>query len=69
MPRYSRFFSIPLLASLVALGVFYREDFPWPLGVARYVGCLGGAGYKYGKEAFEMMESEGALEPMDEKSQ
>lgn len=53
--------SIPLLASLMARGVGYMNEFPWPLGAALYVLALGGSGYKYGKEAFDMMESEGAL--------
>ena len=57
--------SIPLLASLMARGVFYIDDFPWPLGVVLYAVSLGGAGYKYGKEAFEMMETEGALVPIE----
>ncbi|CAB9529160.1 Predicted membrane protein (DUF2214) [Seminavis robusta] len=52
--------TIPLFASLMARGVLYMDNFPWPLGVALYVVSLGGAGYKYGKEAFEMIESEQA---------
>lgn len=59
------FATIPLLASLMARGVLYWNEFPWPLGVALYVVSLGGAGFKYGKEAFDMMESEGALQPIN----
>lgn len=60
--------SIPLLASLMARGVLYVEDFPWPLGAAVYLACLGGAGYKYVTEAFQMMEEEGALVPVEDGS-
>jgi len=56
--------TIPLFASLMARGVLYMDNFPWPLGVGLYVVSLGGAGFKYGKEAFDMMESEGALVPV-----
>ena len=53
--------TIPLFATLMARGVLYMNGFPWPIGVVLYLTCLGGAGFKYGKEAFEMMEEEGAL--------
>ena len=53
--------SIPLMASLMARGVLYWSDFPAPIGIVLYVAALGAAGYKYGKEAFDMMDSEGAL--------
>lgn len=53
--------SIPLMASLMARGVSYWDGFPTPVGAALYVAALGAAGYKYGKEAFDKMESEGAL--------
>eukprot|EP00529_Nitzschia_sp_RCC80_P026149 CAMPEP_0113495130 /NCGR_PEP_ID=MMETSP0014_2-20120614/29456_1 /TAXON_ID=2857 /ORGANISM="Nitzschia sp." /LENGTH=350 /DNA_ID=CAMNT_0000389029 /DNA_START=21 /DNA_END=1069 /DNA_ORIENTATION=+ /assembly_acc=CAM_ASM_000159 len=53
--------SIPLMASLMARGVSYWSDFPAPIGMVLYVAALGAAGYKYGKEAFDTMESEGAL--------
>jgi putative membrane protein len=53
--------TIPLLASLMARGVGYWDDFPWILGAALYVLTLGGAGVKYGREAFALMESEGSL--------
>eukprot|EP00542_Grammatophora_oceanica_P000396 CAMPEP_0194058514 /NCGR_PEP_ID=MMETSP0009_2-20130614/66484_1 /TAXON_ID=210454 /ORGANISM="Grammatophora oceanica, Strain CCMP 410" /LENGTH=54 /DNA_ID=CAMNT_0038708693 /DNA_START=93 /DNA_END=257 /DNA_ORIENTATION=+ len=45
----------------MARGVLYVEGFPWGVGVVLYALCLGGAGFKYGKEAFDMMEAEGAL--------
>ena len=55
-------FTIPLLASLMARGVLYVEDFPWFIGAGLYAVSLIGAGFKYGKEAFDMMETEEALE-------
>mmetsp|Transcript_32892 Transcript_32892/g.48012 ORF Transcript_32892/g.48012 Transcript_32892/m.48012 type:complete len:327 (-) Transcript_32892:100-1080(-) len=59
---------IPLFASLMARGVFYVNDFPWAIGVALYAVCLGGAGFKYVKEALDMMEEEGALVPIEKSS-
>lgn len=59
--------TIPLFASLMARGVLYVDNFPWALGVVLYAVSLGGAGYKYGKEAFEMMELEQALAPLSTK--
>jgi putative membrane protein len=53
--------TIPLLASLMARGVGYWDDFPWIVGAVLYVLTLGGAGVKYGREAFALMESEGSL--------
>ena len=43
--------TIPLMATLMARGVFYVDNFPWAIGVVLYVLSLGGAGYKYGKES------------------
>jgi putative membrane protein len=57
--------SIPFMASLMTRGVLYVNDFPWAVGVILYALSLGGAGYKYGKEAFDMMETENALLPLD----
>lgn len=54
--------TIPLLASLMARGVLYMDNFPWYAGAGLYIVSLGGAGFKYGKEAMDMMEREGALE-------
>ena len=53
--------TIPLFATLMARGVLYVNGFPWAIGVVLYLLCLGGAGFKYGKEAFDMMDEEGAL--------
>ncbi|KAG7358412.1 DUF2214 domain containing membrane protein [Nitzschia inconspicua] len=57
--------SIPFMASLMARGVLYVNDFPWAIGAALYALSLGGAGYKYGKEAFDLLESESALVTLD----
>jgi putative membrane protein len=56
--------TIPLMASLMARGVLYVQDFPWQIGVVLYALSLGGAGFKYGKEAFQMMEAEHSLVPL-----
>lgn len=57
--------TIPLLASLMARGVLYTDSFPWILGAMFYAVSLGGAGFKYGTEAVELMEQEGALQLID----
>lgn len=56
--------TIPFFASLMARGVLYVDDFPWAIGVVLYAVSLGGAGFKYGTEAFEIMEAENALVPL-----
>jgi uncharacterized membrane protein len=50
--------TIPLMATLMARGVFYVDNFPWAVGVVLYAVSLGGAGYKYGREAFTMLDQE-----------
>jgi putative membrane protein len=60
--------SIPFMATLMARGVWYVNDFPWAIGVILYALSLGGAGYKYGKGAFDMMEEENALVPVEGES-
>lgn len=57
--------TIPLMATLMARGVFYVDNFPWAIGVVLYVLSLGGAGYKYGKEAFAILEEEKLLVPTE----
>ena len=57
--------TIPLFATLMARGVLYVENFPWAIGVALYVLSLGGAGYKYGTEAFAIVEEEKLLVPIE----
>eukprot|EP00640_Fibrocapsa_japonica_P006888 CAMPEP_0113941522 /NCGR_PEP_ID=MMETSP1339-20121228/7418_1 /TAXON_ID=94617 /ORGANISM="Fibrocapsa japonica" /LENGTH=163 /DNA_ID=CAMNT_0000945693 /DNA_START=1 /DNA_END=492 /DNA_ORIENTATION=- /assembly_acc=CAM_ASM_000762 len=60
------FVTIPLFASLMARGVGYSQDFPLPLGVALYAVSLGGAVFKYVKEALDAIENEGLLIPIEE---
>jgi hypothetical protein len=43
--------TIPLLATLMARGVTYWNDFPWPVGLALTVLISGGSCYYYGKQA------------------
>lgn len=38
----------------------------WILGFGLYAISLGGYGYKYGKEAWDMIENEGALIPIND---
>lgn len=49
--------AIPLSATLMARGVGYNQDFPWPVGAAFTAVALFGLGYKYIKEALEFDES------------
>ena len=57
--------TIPLMATLMARGVLYVDNFPWAIGVILYALSLGGAGYKYGKEAFAIIEEEKLLVPIE----
>jgi hypothetical protein len=43
--------TIPLLATLMARGVTYWNDFPGPVGLVLSVAASGGACYYYGKQA------------------
>ena len=45
--------SIPLVATLMARGVFYVEGFPWFVGALPVVGCAGFFGYRYATEALD----------------
>jgi hypothetical protein len=48
--------SIPLLATLMARGVLYSDEFPWPAGLAFTILATGGASYLYGKQALSWSE-------------
>jgi len=48
--------SIPLVATLMARGVWYWDGFPWPAGAAVSVGAMVGAFYLYGKQALTWSE-------------
>jgi hypothetical protein len=43
--------SIPLLATFMARGVWYSNDFPWPAGLVWVLLVSGGASFFYGKQA------------------
>ena len=45
--------SIPLVATLMARGVFYVDGFPWFVGALPVVGCAGFFGYRYATEALD----------------
>lgn len=48
--------TIPLLATFMARGATYANDFPWPAGLVLAVAASGGACYYYGKQAFSWKE-------------
>lgn len=52
---------IPLTAALMARGVGYNNDFPWPVGAAPSVLALLGLGFKYIKEALDFDDAEGVV--------
>jgi hypothetical protein len=43
--------SIPLLATLMARGVWYVQDFPWPLGLTVAILATAGSFYFYANQA------------------
>lgn len=53
--------SIPLLATLMARGVGYSQDFPWPVGLVTAIVCMGGSFFFYAKQALTWTEDEVAL--------
>lgn len=59
------FATIPLMATLMARGVLYVDNFPWAIGIVLYALSLGGAGYKYGSEALAIIEEEKLLLPIE----
>ncbi len=48
--------SIPFLATLMARGVWYWQDFPWQVGLVLSIIATGGSFYLYGKQAFNWTE-------------
>ena len=55
------YLSIPLVATTMARGVGYMENFPWQAGAAIVALATGGAGYKYIKEGLSWKEEEAAV--------
>jgi len=53
--------SIPLVATLMARGVGYWDDFPWPAGLVLALLATGGSFYLYGKQALTWKEEERPL--------
>ena len=45
--------SIPLLATLMARGVWYVQDFPWPVGLTVALLATAGSFYFYAKQALD----------------
>jgi len=56
----SAILSIPLIATLMARGVGYMEDFPWQAGAGVAAVFLLGSGFLYGKQALTWEEPEAA---------
>ena len=52
----SAILSVPLLATLMARGVSYQPDFPWPVGAAFTVLTLVGSGTVYARQALTWKE-------------
>lgn len=52
----SALLSIPLLATLMARGVWYSNDFPWQAGAAVCAVALLGSGTLYAKQALQWKE-------------
>lgn len=48
--------SIPLLATLMARGVWYVQDFPWPVGLTFALLATGGSFYFYANQALRWTE-------------
>jgi hypothetical protein len=52
--------SIPLVATLMARGVWYWDDFPWPAGLALAILATVGSFFIYGRQALTWTEDDGA---------
>jgi uncharacterized membrane protein len=50
--------SIPLIATLMARGIWYWDDFPWPVGLGLAILCTAGSFYFYGRQALTWTEDE-----------
>jgi hypothetical protein len=50
--------SIPLVAALMARGVLYWDDFPWPAGAALTAVATAGASFFYAKQALTWKEDD-----------
>jgi hypothetical protein len=53
--------SIPFLATLMARGVWYWEDFPWQVGLVTAIAATGGSFLVYGKQALAWTEDDYAV--------
>lgn len=51
--------SIPLVATLMARGVWYWDDFPWPAGLTLAIAATVGSFYLYGRQALTWTEDDG----------
>jgi hypothetical protein len=58
--------SIPLLATFMARGVLYWDDFPLPAGIALVALTTGGSFLLYGKQALTWSEDESSVAETEE---
>lgn len=54
----SAILSIPLLATLMARGVWYSQDFPWQVGLTTAILATVGSFYFYARQALTWTEDE-----------
>ena len=52
----SAILSIPILATLMARGVLYSQDFPYQIGLVISLASTGGSFYFYAKQALDWKE-------------
>lgn len=50
--------SIPILATLMARGVWYSQDFPYQIGLVASLAATGGSFYFYARQALDWKEEE-----------
>jgi hypothetical protein len=54
----SAILTIPFLATLMARGVWYWQDFPWQVGAVIAIAATGGSFFLYGRQAMIWAEDE-----------
>jgi len=57
----SAILTIPLLATLMARGVWYWQGFPWPVGLVTAIAATGGSFFFYGRQALTWTEDDGEI--------
>lgn len=57
----SAILTIPFLATLMARGVWYWQDFYWQVGLALAIAATGGSFFYYGRQALAWTEDDEAV--------